>query len=115
MQNKKGFVTIYLLQILAVCLLLSRTMIGEITRYHGFEENRQIFREVNWLEVLAVNRIKQKFRSYREKDEVIYVNGYRISFIYHNLTCNLTISGNGVYRERWLQYDDIDNEVIDYQ
>ncbi len=115
MQSKKGFVTIYLLQILAVCLLLSGMMIGEITRYHGFEENRQSFREVNWLEVLAVNRIKQKFRSYQEKNEVIYVNGYRISFIYQDLTCNLTISGNGVYRERWLQYDDIDNEIIDYQ
>lgn len=115
MLNRKGFVTVYLLQILSVCLLLSRTVSAEIIRYHDFEEKRKCFREVNWLEVLAINHVKLKYRSYQEKDEVIYVDGYRISFVYHEMVCNITFSGNGIYRERMLQYDDIDNEVIDYQ
>ena len=115
MRNKKGFVTVYLLQILAVCLLLSHAVLTEISRYHGFEEKRAEFREMNWLEVLAVNRVKQKFRSYQEKDEMIYVDGYCISFVYNDLNCRITITGNGSFRERWLQYDDLENEIIDYQ
>ena len=105
----------YLLQMLAVCLLLSAGILAEVQRYHDFDENRESFREVNWLEVLAVNRVKKQLRSYQEKDETIYLNGYSISFHYNDLTCTITISGNGVYRQRCLWFDDIDDEVIDYQ
>ena len=115
MQNNRGFVTVYLLQILAVCLLLSHAVLSEITRYHDFAEKRDSFRESNWLEVLSINRVKQKFRSYQEKNETVYVDGYTINFVYLDLTCSITISGNGVFRERWLLYDDLSDEVIDYQ
>ena len=50
----------YLLGILAVCLLLSSGILAEVRRYHEFEENRESFREENWLEVLAVNRVRKK-------------------------------------------------------
>ena len=113
--KNKGFVTMYLLEILAVCLLLSSGILAEVRRYHDFEENRESFREVNWLEVLAVNRVKKQYRNYRENNETLYVKGYCISFVYEDLNCYITITGNGILRQRWLVYDDYDNEVVDYQ
>ena len=93
----------YLLGILAVCLLLSSGILAEVERYHDFEENRESFRETNWLEVLAVNRVKTKYSS------------YSISFEYDDLLCTITITGNDVYRQRCLWYDDFDDQVVDYQ
>ncbi len=113
--KNKGFVSMYLLGILAVCLLLSSGILAEVRRYHDFEENRESFREVNWLEVLAVNRVRKKYRSYRERNETLYLDGYSICFEYDDLTCNITISGNGTYRQRDLWYDDFDDLVTDYQ
>ena len=113
--RNKGFVSMYLLGILAVCLLLSSGILAEVERYHDFEENRESFRETNWLEVLAVNRVKNKYRSYSEKNETLYLNGYSISFEYDDLLCTITITGNDVYRQRCLWYDDFDDQVVDYQ
>ena len=115
MNNSKGFISVYLLTVLAACLLLSHGIYCEMYRYHQFASERENFRRMNWLEVLSVKRAIQNFRCYSEADETLYLEGYSISFVYRDLSCTITISGNGYTRVRCLEYDDINDEVLDYQ
>lgn len=115
MRSSKGFISIYLLTVLAACLLLSHGIYSEMYRYHSFQSERENFRKMNWLEVLAVQRAIQSFRCYSTVNETLWLDGYSVSFIYRDLTCTITISGNGYTRIRCLQFDDIDDEVSDYQ
>ena len=115
MNGNKGFISIYLLTVLAVCLLIAHGIYSEMYRCHGFISERENFRKMNWLEVLAIKRTVQNFRCYSCVNETLYIDGYSVSFLYRDLSCTITISGNGYIRIRCLEYDDINDEVLDYQ
>ena len=68
---------------------------------------------MNWIEVLAIKRAIQSYRCYSESDETVYVDGYSVSFRYQDLSCTITIRGNGHLRVRTLEFDDIEDEVIE--
>lgn len=115
MKSSKGFVSLYLLTVLAVCLMVSHGIFSEMSRYYRFQSEREVFRKMNWIEVLAIKRAIQSYRCYSESDETVYIDGYSVSFRYQDLSCTITIRGNGHLRVRTLVFDDIEDEVIDYQ
>ena len=113
--RNRGFVSLYMLVILSAAIVVSSMLTTEITRYHQFVSQRKVFRKINWLEVLAINRIKDCYRNYAEKDETVWIEGFSITFTYHDLECTFVIRGEGNQRIRKLYYDDLENWVTEYE
>ena len=112
--NRRGFVSIYVIMVLTVSILLVNSVYSEISRYHQFRSDTNAFRIMNWMEVLTVNRIKQKMRDYKEKNERYTLNGCSVEIQYDGSKAYITIRYNGIVRNRTLEFDDIDECVRAY-
>ena len=110
----KGFVSIYVIMVLAVSILLTESVYTEVSRYYDFRSDTDAFRMMNWMEVLTVNRIKQKMRDYKEKNEQYSLNGCSVEIRYDGSTAYITIRYNGHIRYRTLEFDDVDECVRAY-
>ena len=112
--NHKGFVTVYVVIVLAVAMLLAGSVYQETERYHDFRLSSETVILMNWMEVLTVNRIKEKMRNYKEKDEEYSLNGVTVRIRYDGSTAYITISCNGMTRNRTLVFDDIEEYISEY-
>ena len=112
--SHKGFVTVYIAMVLAVALLLSGSVNLEIQRYHTFRMDSETVRLMNWIEILTVNRIKEKMRNYKEKNEEYSLNGVSVRIRYDGSTAYISISCQGMTRSRTLVFDDIEECISEY-
>ena len=112
--NHNGFVTVYVAMVLAVALLLSGSVYLETQRYHDFHKDSEAVRLMNWMEILTVNRIKEKMRDYKEKDEEYALNGVSVRIRYDGSTAYISISCQGMTRNRTLVFDDIEECISEY-
>ena len=112
--NNRGFVTIYVLVVLAVATLMSGSVYLETERYHDFRIDSETVRLMNWMEVLTVNRIKEKMRNYTEKDEEYSLNGVSVRIRYDGSTAYITITCGDMVRNRTLKFDDVDECIGEY-
>ena len=110
----RGFVTVYVLMVLAAAVLLTNSVYIETERYHQFRSQNETVRLMNWMEVLTINRIKQKMRDYKEKNEEYSLNGCSVSIRYDGSKAFITITCNGMYRYRTLEYDDVEECISAY-
>ena len=112
--SHNGFVTVYVAMVLAVALLLSGSVYLETQRYHDFHKDSEAVRLMNWMEILTVNRIKEKMRDYKEKDEEYALNGVSVRIRYDGSTAYISISCQGMTRNRTLVFDDIEECISEY-
>ena len=113
--HNRGFISIHALLILSllisICSLLS---IRQVT-YYRFKKELPAIRRMNRAEVLTINRIKDSYRGYREKDESFSLDDVRVTVRYHDLTAEIIIRCEGWQRKRDLVFDDIDDFVEKYR
>jgi hypothetical protein len=112
--NRNGFVTVYVAMVLAVALLLSGSVYLETQRYHDFRMDSEAVRVMDWMEILTVNRIKEKMRNYKEKDEEYSLNGVSVIIRYEGSTAYISISCQGMTRNRTLVFDDVEECISEY-
>ncbi len=105
-KKTKGFVSLYFLLVLAIVSINCCYVVESISRYYKYRRNLLAFRKMNNAEVVAINRIKGEFREYIEEDFTIYYQGVQISVEYDNTKANLIIAYDGLFRERYMVYDE---------
>ena len=114
-KSKKGFITLYMAMILSFTLAISSLANKRIRQYYEFQDDLSYVREINRLEILTINRIKQKLRNFQEEDETLWVGDYSIEIRYDDLDVDFSIAGNGLKRERKFSFDDFNDYVYDYR
>ncbi len=97
--------------IISVC---SVTAVRHVT-YYRFKKDLPAVRKMNRAEVLTVNRIKDNYRRYREKDETFVVEDVRVTVRYRDLTAEIVIRCGQFERKRELVFDDIGDFVEKYR
>ena len=71
MNTKKGFITLYFTSMLLLVSVFSLSFIETINNRIYFYQRLEVFRRMNNAEVLALNRIKFKMKTYSEQDETL--------------------------------------------
>ncbi len=112
--NRRGFISYYLCIILVAAVMIVSSLQKAAVSYHDYKLQLDDFRNLNWLEVIAINRVKQKLRAYDEEDESLEVGNGSIDLHYDGLTVTITLHYNGLCRERILEFDDIIDAVTEY-
>lgn len=112
--GSKGFITLYVLYLLAICCSVSLAVNQYVTKRVEFISSLDDFHIINNAEILAIQRIKQKFDEYDCKDERIEYNGCLIEIRYKDEKALLDITYRNFRRNRILEYDSIEGIVIKY-
>ncbi|MGN1399591.1 MAG: hypothetical protein ACI4WG_06320 [Erysipelotrichaceae bacterium] len=115
MNIKKGFITLYFTSLLLFVSLFLALYIESIKGRIYFYQRLEVFRRMNNAEVLALNRIKFKMRTYSEQDETLTYKGCIINIYYSSTEIELVISYLDCIRERRMVYDEASETLIDYQ
>lgn len=115
MWNKKGFVAVYCLVFLCCVLFYGSLVYASIQQYQYFRENLNCFRRMNNAETLAILRIKRQFKEYAEENEKIRYKGCLIEIEYEATTAYLTLTYQGIVRERQLEYDELSETIKEIQ
>jgi len=110
----KGFISLYFLIVLSVVINNCLTITNSYKKYLHYLQEIDDFQRINNIEILCINRIKQDYRLYQEKDETLYYNGALINIVYNGLNCDLTINYKGNIRERTLHFDEVENVICEY-
>ncbi len=93
---------IYVLMIVMVCCsYLLESMQGYLEYYADLET----FRKMNNVEVLVCRRLMYMYRNYKEKDEVLFYQGFTIEITIDGTKATYTIEGDGLSRDRVFVYD----------
>ena len=114
MKSHKGFISFHLCLILASILLITTSLYEAAVNYHSFRDELESLRQLNWLEVVAINRAKQRLRNYDEEDEILEVGDGTIELRYDGLTVTIIVYYQDHVRERILEFDDINDVVTEY-
>lgn len=115
MNTKKGFITLYFTSMLLLVSVFSLSFIETINNRIYFYQRLEVFRRMNNAEVLALNRIKFKMKTYSEQDETLTYKGCIISISYVSTTIELVISYKDCIRERSMIFDETSETLIEYQ
>ena len=115
MNTKKGFITLYFTSMLLLVSVFSLKFIETINNRIYFYQRLEVFRRMNNAEVLALNRIKFKMKTYSEQDETLTYKGCIISISYVSTTIELVISYKDCIRERSMIFDEASETLIEYQ
>ncbi|MBQ9036865.1 MAG: hypothetical protein IJJ19_07340 [Erysipelotrichaceae bacterium] len=114
MKSHRGFISFHLCLILASTLLITTSLYEAAVNYHSFRDELESLRQLNWLEVVAINRAKQRLRNYDEEDEILEVGDGTIELRYDGLTVTIIVYYQDHVRERILEFDDINDVVTEY-
>lgn len=83
-----------------------------------FFANASVIRKdntLNCVEIYAIHKAKTDLLNYEEEEEEVVYLGYDIYFEYDDITCYLRIEkGGDIVLNSCLEWDDIDNVVVDY-
>ncbi len=111
----KGFISIYLCLLLSTVLMVSASIKQSVVRYHKYQIELQEFREMNLVEVLLINRIKQDFYLNETKDENLKYGNCFIEIRYSGYVCEIKIYSDRFERDRKIWWDPIDEMICDYR
>ena len=111
---RKGFISLYLCVILSITLTVVSSLCASVRNYHEFEKDRDAQRIMNWMEVLCINRVKQKLRDYEEEDEDLCLGECEAAIRYDDTSVTIVIEYGQFVRERLLEFDDVEDIVSSY-
>lgn len=94
--------------------MITTSLYQSVHNYHEFRSELESLRQLNWLEVIAINRAKQRLRNYDEEDEILEVGEGTIELRYDGLTVTIIVYYQSFVRERILEFDDINDVVTEY-
>ena len=111
---RKGFISLYLCVILGITLAVVSSLCASMRNYHEFVRDRDAQRMMNWMEVLCINRVKQKLRAYEEEDEDLCLGECEATIRYDDTSVTIIIEYGQFTRERLLKFDDVEDIVSSY-
>ena len=112
--SQPGFISLYFLSLLAVCVAMSGYISTSIRQYIGFQDQLSAFRTLNNAEVLVIERLKYMYRNYKEKDENFIYNDVAVSIEIHGRRAEITLELDDLCRQRTFRYDPVTDTVDKY-
>ena len=113
--KSRGFISIHALLILSMIISICSVITAGHVTYYRFKKDLPAIRKMNRAEILIVNRIKDSYRGYREKDESFVIDDIRVTVKYRDLTAEIVIRCGEFERKRELVFDDIGDFVEKYR
>lgn len=109
--NKQGFISIYAVLLLQSTMLFSFMIIERVkTAYMTHHQDN-----LDFVEIQAIQKVKRDLLAYEEEDETYTFLNYEIQLTYDDITCYIMIkSKKGVLLSTKLEFDDIEEEIINY-
>ncbi len=105
MLNKKGFIAVYFLLVLTIVSVCCSYVLVSINQHLYFRKRLDTFRRLNNAEVLTILRVKNAYKNYKEKDEILTYKQCIIDISIDGFTAYITISYKDSIRERKAYYN----------
>ena len=112
--RNKGFISIYFIFVLLIISICCMDITANVNSYLQYLQTRELFEQMNYLEVLSIKKVKDDFRNYCEKDQSIHYKGCRLDYSYSSNEAHVVIECQGNVRERTIVFDDQSELIEDY-